>query len=65
MMAVTPEEQEVVSLLGEAWNAFLKLPKEHPDEHSEFRHAIHTAQNMILARSGTRELNVSGVTKWS
>jgi hypothetical protein len=54
---VTDEEKAVVLLLAEAWNAFLKLPVEHPDDTAEFRHAIHAAQDRVLSRSGRREMN--------
>lgn len=54
---LTSAEKEIVVLLGEVWNAFLKLPSEHPDDNSEFRTVIHTAQRQVLARSGRRYLN--------
>ena len=54
---LTDLEREVVFKLVEAWNAYLLLPTEHPDDNAEFRLAIHTAQVQILARPGRREIN--------
>jgi len=58
---VTDQELRVVGLLGEAWNAFLAMPTEHGDERDEFRHAIHQAQHLVLARAGARQINMPGV----
>lgn len=58
--AITNAELRVVGLLGEAWNAFLNLPVEHADHQDEFRHAIHRAQDLILARVGSRQINHAG-----
>lgn len=55
---ITSAEIDVVNFLSEAWNAFLALPIEHADDISEFRHAIHSAQDMVLARAGRRQINV-------
>lgn len=57
---LTIQELRVVGLLGEAWNAFLAMPIEHPDERTEFRHAIHQAQHLVLARVGARQINQPG-----
>lgn len=54
---ITKAEEDVIGHLVDAWNAFLKLPVEHPDDTTEFRHAIHAAQREILSRSGRREIN--------
>ncbi len=53
------EEELVVHYLACAWNNFLKLPIEHPDDIPEFRKAIHQAQNIVLARLGRREYNAN------
>ena len=58
---ITNAELRIVGLLGEAWNAFLTLPIEHADHQDEFRHAIHRAQDMVLARVGARQINAPGV----
>ena len=54
---MTEDEKAVVLHLAAAWNAFLRLPIEHPDDQTEFRQVIHTAQNQILGRCGRREMN--------
>lgn len=53
---VTDEEEKVIFLLGSAWNAFLLLEANHPDEQTEFRHGIHNLQHIILSRAGSRLL---------
>ena len=45
-----PDEQEVVDLLAEVWNKFIKLRELHNDDLPEFRHAIHRAQYIVMAR---------------
>lgn len=50
-------EKALVMLLAGVWNAFLKLPVEHPDDVGEFRHGVHFLQEKILARAGRREIN--------
>lgn len=54
---MTEEEKAVVMALAEAWNLFLALPREHPDEVDEFRRAIHAAQDKVGARPAWRALN--------
>jgi hypothetical protein len=54
---LTVDEKAAVMALAEAWNLFLKLPKEHADDQDEFRHLIHAAQEKVLSRSGRREIN--------
>ena len=53
---MTDEERIVMDKLVEAWNAFLDLPVEHPDDTPEFRHAFHRLQLLILARAPRRKL---------
>ena len=53
---MTENENIVMNHLIEAWNAFLKLPKEHDDDLDEFRHGIHVLQTQIMARSTRRKL---------
>ena len=50
MFGLTPEEQELLELLGGVWNKFAALPQEHPSEGSEFAQAIHRCQDMVAAR---------------
>jgi len=54
---ITQDEHKVINHLVDAWNAFLKLPVDHPDSVPDFRHAIHAAQREILSRVGRREMN--------
>lgn len=52
-------EAKVAQMLGDAWNEYLKLPKEHPMEQAEFCVAIHRCQDIVLARCGRRALHSS------
>ena len=54
---LTDEEYIVVGLLSSAWNSFCLLPELHPDHKSEMTNAIHTAQDIIMARPVQREFN--------
>ena len=47
---MTKQEQKVMDNLVKAWNEYVKLPVIHPDHNDEFRHAIHQAQYLIMAR---------------
>lgn len=55
---LTEQEKLVHELLGDAANAFARLEREegplHPSDREDFIHAIHAAQNIVLARSGLR-----------
>lgn len=50
------EEQQVLWLLGEAFNAFSKLPELHPADKSEFVLYTHALQNLVIQRPGARHL---------
>ena len=54
---MTAAEKAVVHALGEAWNLYLTLPKEHADDDREFRQGIHQLQDKILARPARRKIN--------
>lgn len=54
---LTKMEQNVLDALVDAWNDFLELPVEHPDDVTEFRHGIHALQVQILARPTRRQFN--------
>lgn len=54
---MNPDEQGVLDALVKAWNLFVQLPIEHPDDQLEFRQAIHAAQTLLLARPTRREMN--------
>lgn len=55
-MKLSDQERAVVAKLAEAWNAFVNLPAEHPDDAAEFRHAIHAATAKVLMRPARRDL---------
>lgn len=50
MRDLTSEETTVINLLLQAWNIFATLPVVYLKDGEEFRHAIHAAQNIVLAR---------------
>ena len=54
---VSADEEHVARLLGEAWDAFVRLPIEHPADRRDFEAAIHAAQALVLARAGRRQVN--------
>lgn len=54
---LTEQEAKVATMLGDAWDEYLKLPTEHSLEQHEFCMAIHRVQDMVLARPGRRALN--------
>jgi hypothetical protein len=51
---LTDGEEKVVNLLAAAWQEFENLPPQHPCDRSDFIHAIHAAQNIVLARPTQR-----------
>lgn len=54
MVGLTDAERALLNLLGEAWNQFCLLPAGHPSDASEFKAAIHAAQNIVAARLAMR-----------
>lgn len=56
MRDLTHEEDAVVTQLGDAMTQFAGLPVVHPNDTEEFVHAIHAAQNIILARPATEAM---------
>lgn len=53
---MTEEEKRVLTALAATWNLFVKLPIEHPDDLTEFRHGIHRLQEKILSREPRRQM---------
>ena len=47
-------ERKVSYHLRQAWNEFLKLERQHPDEQDEFRHGIHHLQGLLAMRVARR-----------
>lgn len=56
---LTDAEARIAQLLGQVWNEYLLLPKEHPMEQQEFCTAIHACQDMVLSRAGRRAINAN------
>lgn len=53
MRDLTAEEREVILILDDAWNVFVGLAPVHSADEDGFRHAIHAAQNIVMARPAT------------
>nr|CAI3971253.1 DNA ligase [Ochrobactrum phage ORM_20] len=52
---LSSKEEQIINLLGQAWNIFLELDGDyHDDEIDRFRANIHNAQNQIMARPTRR-----------
>lgn len=51
---LSPDELAVVDALAKAWTLFVSLPVEHQDDPHDFRHAIHEAQRIVMARPALR-----------
>jgi hypothetical protein len=56
--SLNPDEDKVIYLLADAWNAFLKLPELHPDDIPDFRKCINDAQRIIQSRPAIANLKV-------
>lgn len=55
--SLTPEEKAVLASLTLAWNSFLNLPRSPSDtldDASDFRQAIHRAEDLIAVRVARR-----------
>jgi len=52
---LTPEEQSVMDDLVSAWNKFVKLEKQHPNDTEEFADAIHRLQGLLAMRPLRRQ----------
>ena len=52
---LTSKEKELLEQLGECFNKFCKLEKQHPDDARDFADAIHDCQRIIIGRSAVRE----------
>ncbi len=49
-------ERSILDHLTAAWNAFVTLPAEHPDDVDEFRRRIHGLMDQVMARPIRRSL---------
>lgn len=48
------DELHCLGHLANAWNAFSKLPVQHPNDSDEFLRAIHQAQHIVTTRLARR-----------
>ena len=53
-LGLTEKEQKVMDKLLNSYTAFLALPKQHPDEISEFGYAVHLIQGLLTTRIARR-----------
>lgn len=53
-VGLTTEEQALLVLLGQCWNAYAALDKYHPSDGAEFCHHIHALQIQVAARVAYR-----------
>ena len=49
-----PKEQECLDSLVDAWNIFVGLDRQHPDEVRDFADAIHAQQGLLSTRLARR-----------
>jgi len=54
-MSFTPEEREIIEMLGRAFELHNNLPIQHPMHRQEFSHAIHQAQRIVMCRPVARD----------
>lgn len=52
---LTPDEELVMDHLIDAWQAYLKLPKQHPNDIQEFAARLHDLQARIAIRIVRRD----------
>ena len=52
---MTDKEIELVEILANFWNEYIKLPYQHPCDKQEMCQAIHTAQHLIMIREMRRK----------
>lgn len=49
------QEMEVIHLLADAWNKYIKLQHQHPCDKDEFCHALHICQHLVMIRDIRRQ----------
>lgn len=54
MEITNKKEKEILQFLVQAWNKFVELENEHPQDTNEFCTAIHDAQKIIALRVARR-----------
>lgn len=50
-----PSERRCMDHIVAAWNEFLRLPRDHPEEVDEFRASIHRLQGIMGSRIARRD----------
>lgn len=58
---LTDGERAVLDLLAEAWNAYTKLPIQHPMDRQEFAFYVHGCQGLV----GLRVARAADPDVWS
>lgn len=51
---MTDTENKIMDHLADAWNLFITLPTQHPDDVNEFRTKLHDLQRSVMAREAVR-----------
>jgi len=49
------DEPLIIDHLNEAWNLFVKLPKQHPSDNVEFQKNLHELQRLLAIRIARRQ----------
>jgi hypothetical protein len=60
-----PDERRVMDLMDEVWNAWHKLPVQHPDEAADFAAAVHRVQYLLAIRIARRHYPIGWPVKAS
>ena len=55
---LTVDEKAVVEKLAEAWNMYIELPEQHPQDKLEFMHGLHDLQRIVMYRPAFRQINM-------
>lgn len=56
MRELTKKENKIIKQLGKAFDGLMKLTPAHSDDLKEFTFHIHAAQNIILSRPATEDI---------
>lgn len=52
---MTDKEIELIEMLADFWNEYVKLPQQHPCDQQEMCQAIHIAQHLLMIRETRRK----------
>jgi len=53
-IGLTTEEQTILNHLIDAYNEFISLPEQHPQDNDEFTQHIHILQRQVMSRLARR-----------